>query len=174
MPCVLLWVFGWCCRVNNSQRWPILRNEFGRVLFGRWDPVFGENDLNSSHVWSLSSWEGMMCVLFIVVSLACTGAWVDICIICIQIYIYYIYMFIYKFVVSANMVPIVLKRIFWPNQHPGCKGDSFTNEWSPATITFIACKQFHGSFLSQNKHVELSIVHKFLINLHKAFAPSML
>ena len=83
-------------------------------------------------------------------------------------------MFIYKFVVSANMVPIVLKRIFWPNQYPGCKGDSFTNEWSHAIITFIACEQFHGSFLSQNQHMELSIVHKFLINLHKAFAPSML
>ena len=65
---VALWVFWWCCRVNNSQRWPILRNEFGRGFFGPWDPVFGENDLNISHVWSLSSWEGMMYVLFIVVS----------------------------------------------------------------------------------------------------------
>ena len=132
----------------------------------------------------------MLWVLFIVVSLACIGAWVCICILYIYIiyrYVYifimhiyiYIYFVIQKFVVYILSLSLYIYTyicqhgtgcfwnvhfdIFWPNQHPGCKGYSFTNEWSPANITFIACEHFHGSFLSQNNDMELSIVHKFLI-----------
>lgn len=50
-------------------------HEFGSFFFFfSVHEIVGENDLNISHVCSLSSWEGMLCVLFMVVSLACIGA----------------------------------------------------------------------------------------------------
>lgn len=96
-----------------------------------------------------------------------------------HVFIIHVYIYIYTYIhlevcciyngTRRNETYILTFR---PNQHPGCKGYSFTNERSPTIIAFIARKQFHGSVSSQNTDMELSIAHKVRCNGHTKGPPN--